>query len=122
MITVTDKQIDAVLKKITAVKGKSHVLHLPDGSIIYGKLSRKQKKLAIKQAKKNLHVLHLPDGSIIYGKLSRKQKKLAIKQAKKNLKVMVDNLSHEINMRILERMKTEHPEYWEKKNIDKENN
>ena len=91
MITVTDKQIDTVLKNITSVKGKSHVLHLPDGSIIYGKLSRKQKKLAIKQAKKNL-------------------------------KVMVDNLSHEINMRILERMKTEHPEYWEKKNIDKENN
>ena len=91
MITVTDKQIDAVLKKITAVKGKSHVLHLPDGSIIYGKLSRKQKKLAIKQAKKNL-------------------------------KFMVDNLSHEIDMKILERMKTEHPEYWEKKNIDKENN
>ena len=91
MITVTDKQIDTALKKITAVKGKSHVLHLPDGSIIYGKLSRKQKKLAIKQAKKNL-------------------------------KVMVDHLSHEIDMRILERMKTEHPEYWEKKNIDKKEN
>ena len=91
MITVTDKQIDTVLKKITAVKGKSHILHLPDGSIIYGKLSRKQKKLAIKQAKKNL-------------------------------KIMVNHLSHEIDIRILERMKKEHPEYWEKKNIDKENN
>ena len=91
MITVTDKQIDTVLKKITAVKGKSHVLHLPDGSTIYGKLSRKQKKLAIKQAKKNL-------------------------------KIMVNNLSHEIDMRILERMKKEHPEYWKKESIDKENN
>ena len=91
MITVTDKQIDTVLKKITAVKGKSHVLHLPDGSTIYGKLPRKQKKLAIKQAKKNL-------------------------------KVMVDFLSYVIDMRILERMKTEHPEYCEKKNIDKKEN
>ena len=81
MFRVTYKQIDNILRKITKVNGKSHVLHLPDGSTVYGKLSSKQKKLVIERANNNL-------------------------------KIMVDNLSHDINGRILEDIKKVHPEYW----------
>ena len=47
------------------------------------------------------NVLHLPDGSTIYGTLSKHQKKKEIKQSKKNMNAMIDDLTHEINMRIL---------------------
>ena len=68
MFTVSDSQIDSVLRIITNCGD---------------------------------NVLHLPDSSIIYGTLSKNQKKKEIKKAKKNLDAMVDDLAHEINIRIL---------------------
>ena len=90
MITVTDKQIDDILTKLTTDKnGKSYVYHLPDGTIIYGKLSKEEKKNAYKQAKKNL-------------------------------KIMVGNLSKEINKHIVDRIMND-PAYKDRFKIKEDN-